>query len=214
MTYVPITYYSFHLPFFVASWLIIALFATFIAMMYLAFKYEVYNKQNICDPMFYYGKPCNNMMANMMLNNSDFVYSKQNFYQSLDKYDPQTGQFTGAKKTIQDAEQTINDSSEPAIQKIMQKNEDFIKNNNAEISNMTSLLQLLSLKYLGNVEENIEHAKDLPPSVQSQLKDIPNELQNLRDLVKESLVDPLYTRYSAPLKKLYNYLTDVKVSGT
>jgi len=54
----------------------------------------------------------------------------------------------------------------------------------------------------------------LPPSVQSQLKDIPNELQNLRDLVKESLVDPLYTRYSAPLKKLYNYLTDVKVSGT
>ena len=109
MTYVPITYYSFHLPFFVASWLIIALFATFIAMMYLAFKYEVYNKQNICDPMFYYGKPCNNMMANMMLNNSDFAYSKQNFYQSLDKYDPQTGQFTGAKKTIQDAEQTIND---------------------------------------------------------------------------------------------------------
>ena len=154
------------------------------------------------------------MMANMMLNNSDFTYSKQNFYQSLDKYDPQTGQFTGAKKTIQDAEQTINDSSEPAIQKIMQKNEDFIKNNNAEISNMTSLLQLLSLKYLGNVEENIEHTKGLAPSVQAQLKDIPNELQNLRDLVKESLVDPLYTRYSAPLKKLYNYLTDVKVSGT
>ena len=52
--------------------------------------------------------------------------------------------------------------------------------------------------------------QDLPPGVQDQLSNIPNELENLRTLVKESLVDPVYTRYSAPLNKLYRSLSEIK----
>jgi len=74
---------------------------------------------------------------------------------------------------------------------------------------MTSLLQLLSLKYLGNVQTTLEESKQLPKTVQDQIAQFPEELNNLRILVKNSLVDPVYAKYSAPLRKLYESLQSI-----
>ena len=92
----------------------------------------------------------------------------------------------------------------------MKENEEFIQNNEEQISTMTSLLQLLSLKYLGNVQKTIQVTDNLPSVVQEQLISIPNELDNLRILVKNSLVDPVYAKYTAPLTKLYQSLMEIK----
>ena len=61
-----------------------------------------------------------------------------------------------------------------------------------------------------DTKDTIEENKDLSHGLQDQLSNIPNELENLRILVKESLVDPVYTRYSAPLNKLYRSLSEIK----
>lgn len=210
MKYLPLSYFSYHLPYYVASWLVVILFATFISMMYLAMKYEVYNKQHVCDPMYYYGKPCYNYISERLLTNSEFSNARNTFYNNLDTYEPETASFKGAKQTVIDAERIIEKSSKPAIERAMEQDNEFIEENTSQINNMTSILQLLSLKYLGNLQDTIEETKDLPPGVQDQLSNIPNELENLRILVKESLVDPVYTRYSAPLNKLYRSLSEIK----
>ena len=210
MKYLPLSYFSYHLPYYVASWLVVILFATFISMMYLAMKYEVYNKQHVCDPMYYYGKPCYNYISERLLTNSQFSNARNTFYNNLDTYEPETASFKGAKQTVIDAERIIEKSSKPAIERAMEQDNEFIEENTSQINNMTSILQLLSLKYLGNLQETIEETKDLPSGVQDQLSNIPNELENLRILVKESLVDPVYTRYSAPLNKLYRSLSEIK----
>lgn len=210
MKYLPLSYFSYHLPYYVASWLVVILFATFISMMYLAMKYEVYNKQHVCDPMYYYGKPCYNYISERLLTNSQFSNARNTFYNNLDTYEPETASFKGAKQTVIDAERIIEKSSKPAIERAMEQDNEFIEENTSQINNMTSILQLLSLKYLGNLQDTIEETKDLPPGVQDQLSNIPNELENLRTLVKESLVDPVYTRYSAPLNKLYRSLSEIK----
>lgn len=210
MKYLPLSYFSYHLPYYVASWLVVILFATFISMMYLAMKYEVYNKQHVCDPMYYYGKPCYNYISERLLTNSQFSNARNTFYNNLDTYEPETASFKGAKQTVIDAERIIEKSSKPAIERAMEQDNEFIEENTSQINNMTSILQLLSLKYLGNLQDTIEENKDLPHGVQDQLSNIPNELENLRILVKESLVDPVYTRYSAPLNKLYRSLSEIK----
>lgn len=210
MKYLPLSYFSYHLPYYVASWLVVILFATFISMMYLAMKYEIYNKQHVCDPMYYYGKPCYNYISERLLTNSAFSDARNTFYNNLDTYEPETAQFKGAKQTTINAKQIIEKSSKPAIERAMEKDKEFIEENTSQINNMTSILQVLSLKYLGNLQETIEETKDLPDGVQDQLTNIPNEIEDLRILVKESLVDPVYTRYSAPLNKLYRSLSEIK----
>ena len=208
--YIPLSYFSYHRPYYVGSWLILILFSVFIAMMYLALDYEVSKVNDVCKPQYYYGKPCYNEISKHLLLNPEFVSKKDQFYTELDKFVPETQSFKGAKQTVQNAKTLVEDVSEPAIKRRMKENEEFIQNNEEQISTMTSLLQLLSLKYLGNVQKTIQVTDTLPAVVQEQLISIPNELDNLRILVKNSLVDPVYAKYTAPLTKLYQSLMEIK----
>ena len=208
--YIPLSYFSYHKSYYVASWFILILFSIFIAMMYLALDYEISKKQEICKPQYYYGKPCYNEISNHLLLNQEFVSKKTQFYNELDKYVPEIRNYQGAKQTVKNAKTLVDDVSGPAIKRRMEENAEFIEDNEEQISTMTSLLQLLSLKYLGNVQETIQKTNNLPTVVQDQLISIPNELDNLRILVKSSLVDPIYAKYTAPLTKLYQSLMDIK----
>jgi len=174
-------------------------------MMYLALSYETYNRQNKCDPQFYYGQACRNMMSDKLLLNPKFVDAKTKFYKDLNDYDVVTQKNKGATES----KELIHDLSGPAIEKAMDENKDFIRKNEEEINGMSSILQLISLKYLGNVKNIITHASDIPQTVQSQLETIPQELDNLKILVKATLVDPMYAKYSAPLQKLYQSLREI-----
>ena len=207
--FIPLFYESYNKSIYIAAILCILLFITFLIMSYLALKYETYNNQNKCDPMFYYGQSCRNLISNQILLNPDIVDSKSNFYKKLNNYNPTTQQFTGAEQTIHDSRQMLENVSMPALENAMENNKEFIRINENEINSMSSLLQNISLKYLGNVQNIIHHASNLPTSVQSQLQNIPTEIENLKKMVKKSLIDPAYAKYSAPLNKLYQSLTDV-----
>ena len=178
-------------------------------MMYLALSYETYNRQNKCEPQFYYGQACRNMMSDKLLLNPKFVDAKTKFYKDMDTYDPVTQKNKGAIETIKESKELIHDLSGPAIEKVMEENKDFIRQNEEDINGMTSILQLISLKYLGNVKNVITNATDLPKTVLSQLETIPQELDNLKILVKATLIDPTYAKYSAPLQKLYQSLREI-----
>jgi hypothetical protein len=207
--YIAIDYISYHKPTYIGSILCILIFATFISMMYLALSYETYNRQNKCEPQFYYGQACRNMITDKLLLNPKFVDAKTQFYKDLNNYDVATQKNKGATETIKESKELIHDLSGPAIEKAMDENKDFIRKNEEEINGMSSILQLISLKYLGNVKNIITHASDLPQSVQYQLETIPQELDNLKLLVKATLVDPMYAKYSAPLQKLYQSLREI-----
>ena len=208
--YIALNYFSYHTPTYVASLGCVILFSIFLAMMYLGLKYEILNKQNKCNPQFYYGKPCNNLISEKLLLNPEFSEAKKTFYDSLSSYHPKSQISTGAVETIEKSDYLINEVSGPFIETSMEENQDFLDTNTNEINTATSLLQLLSLKYLGNLQDLFENVKSIPENIQQQLNKIPNELQNLRILVKNSLVDPTYTKYSAPLNKLYQSLSEIK----
>lgn len=148
-------------------------------------------------------------MSRQILLNPELVEAKTQFYNNLDQYNPDTRQYSGAKPTITNSEQIIQGISRPALERTMESNNEFIRQNENEINGMSSLLQLISLKYLGNVKNIIQSATNLPTTVQEQLQSIPTELENLKNLVKTSLIDPTYAKYSAPLQKLYKSLTDI-----
>lgn len=207
--YIPIDYLTYHKPIYIASIICILMFVTIITMMYLALSYETLNRQNTCDPMFYYGQACRNMISDKLLLNPTFVAAKSQFYDALNTYDPATQLNTGSRATIKQSSQLIQDLSGPAIEMAMQENQDFVKKNVEEINGMTSILQLISLKYLGNLKQIITHASNLPQAVQSQLEYIPQQVDNLKILVKASLIDPMYAKYSAPLQKLYQSLSQI-----
>lgn len=200
---------SYHKPTYIASIICIIMFVVFIIMMYLALSYETYNRQNKCEPQFYYGQACRNMMSDKLLLNPKFVDAKTKFYKDMNTYDSITQINKGAKETIKESKELINDLSGPAIEKVMEENKDFIRQNEDDINGMTSILQLISLKYLGNVKNVITNATDLPQTVLSQLETIPQELDNLKILVKATLIDPTYVKYSAPLQKLYQSLREI-----
>ena len=58
--YIPIDYFTYNRPDYYATVITLLMFGIFYIIMYLVFKYESYNRQGICDPMFYYGEACRN----------------------------------------------------------------------------------------------------------------------------------------------------------
>lgn len=208
-SYIPVNYLSYHKITYITAWGCVLIFAIFLSMMYLALQYETLNKQNKCNPMYYYGSACRNMISDKLLLNPSFSNAQRKFYQDLETYHPSTQQSTGAKPTIKESEKLINRIGKNAIETTLDENKEFVEKNADELNSMTSLLQLLSLKYLGNVQTTLEESKHLPKSVQTQIAQFPEELNNLRILVKNSLVDPVYAKYSAPLRKLYESLQSI-----
>ncbi len=208
-SYIPVNYLTYHHITYITAWGCVLIFVVFLSMMYLALQYETLNKQNKCNPMYYYGTACRNLISDKLLLNPSFSNAQQKFYKDLDTYNPSTQQSTGAKPTIKESEVLINKLSGNAIETTLQENKEFVEKNAEELNSMTSLLQLLSLKYLGNVQTTLEESKDLPKNVQDQISQFPNELNNLRILVKNSLVDPVYAKYTAPLRKLYESLQSI-----
>ena len=52
--YIPIDYFTYNRPYYVATVLIVTMFSIIYIMLYLIFKYEYLNRLEICDPMCVY----------------------------------------------------------------------------------------------------------------------------------------------------------------
>jgi hypothetical protein len=184
------------------------MFSIIYIMLYLVFKYEYLNRIEICDPMFYYGKACRNEYSNILLFNDQFLEFKKNFYEIVSKFNPKTQQTEGVRERKNKNKQIVEKSSE-AIHDNIQSNEEFSKSTIDEINNMTIVVKLITSKYLGNLQEIFGNVQNAPQYLLNNLKQLSVDLGQLKGHVQKSIVDPAFAKYTAPLQKLYKYLTEI-----
>ena len=188
--YIPIDYFTYNRPYYVATVLIVTMFSIIYIMLYLIFKYEYLNRLEICDPMFYYSRPCNNEYSKLLLFNDQFLTFKKNFYDIISKFNPKTKETEGVRANTAKNKEIIENADEKVSDNI-QSNEDFSKSTIEEINNMTTVAKLITSKYLGNLQQ------------------LSIDLGQLKSHVQETIVDPVFAKYTAPLQKLYKYLTQI-----
>ena len=205
--YIPIDTFTYNRPDFVAAYLLFFTFSIFITILCIVFKYELYNKLDICDPMFYYGKPCLNLSANSLLKNPDFLNTKKQYYDLVSKYGSNTGKYKGVRQDISENKDKLKDA-EHNIQDNLDGNTQFGENSINEVKKMTTLSNLITSKYLGNLKELMLNIHNAPQNVIMSIRGLPEHLDQLKMQIKDSISDPLLSKYTSPLQKLYRSLTD------
>ena len=206
--YIPIDYFTYNRPYYFATTIIIIMFSIIYIMLYLVFKYEYLNRVEVCDPMFYYGRACRNQYSNILLFNDKFLTFKKNFYEIVSKFNPKTQQTEGVRERKNKNKQIIEDS-EKAIDNNLESNEEFSKSTIDEIENMTTVVKLITSKYLGNLQELFGNVQNAPQYLLNNLQQLSIDLGQLQIHVQESIVDPAFAKYTAPLQNLYKYLTHI-----
>jgi|MDTB01.3.fsa_nt_gb hypothetical protein len=206
--YIPIDYFTYNRPYYVATVLIVTMFSIIYIMLYLIFKYEYLNRLEICDPMFYYSRPCNNEYSKLLLFNDQFLTFKKNFYDIISKFNPKTKETEGVRANTAKNKEIIENADEKISDNI-QSNEDFSKSTIEEINNMTTVAKLITSKYLGNLQELFGNVQNAPQYLLNNLQQLSIDLGQLKSHVQETIVDPVFAKYTAPLQKLYKYLTQI-----
>lgn len=201
-----LTYYSFNAPSYYSGVIILTFFSIFYIMMYLALKYETYNRINHCDPQYYYGEACRNQIARTILTNPDFSQAKNDFYDKLSNYDASSNTVKGIDHNTKEDEKHIL-NVEHEINHNLDKNQEFTENTIHEINEMTDFTKMLSSKYLGDVQTLIGSVKSGNTEVEKNLKVLPEQINILKHQIDTAIVTPTLARYTAPLQKLYKSLT-------
>lgn len=200
--YLPLTYYTYNIQNYYASIVASILFFIFYSILFVALKYEVYNKQDYCDPMFYYGKACRNDIANKIQQNEDLLKVKKKFYSNVKTLTDASGATTQDKANIELAGQTVNAN--------LSENKEFTKNTIEQIQEITNVLNMASSKYLGNLQSLLSSTQNQSNSALQQIQGL---LNNVQDQIKQTVIDPALARYTDPLQKLYKSLSDIKPAG-
>lgn len=200
--YLPLTYYTYNIQNYYASIAASILFFIFYSILFVALKYEVYNKQDYCDPMFYYGKACRNDIANKIQQNEDLLKVKKKFYSNVKTLTDASGATTQDKANIELAGQTVNAN--------LSENKEFTKNTIEQIQEITNVLNMASSKYLGNLQSLLSSTQNQSNSALQQIQGL---LNNVQDQIKQTVIDPALARYTDPLQKLYKSLSDIKPAG-
>ena len=65
---------------------------------------------------------------------------------------------------------------------------------------------MIASKYLGNLKSLLENA---PSEIADGLRELPQQLGELKQQIQESIVTPAFASYTAPLQKLYKSLTEI-----
>ena len=205
-SYIPINYFTYNRPDYFGAVLIIILFTTFYFMLYLAFKFEFYNRQEHCDPMFYYGRPCNNEYSNILLFNDNFLKFKKKYYDLVSKYDEKTHQYDGVRNNTKENEESLKEDDEK-INDNLEKNKDFNTDTIDEINKITKVTNLITTKYLGNIQAILANVQNAPKYVLENLQNVSLEMAELKNAIQQTIVTPAFKKYTAPLEKLYRSLT-------
>ena len=206
--YIPLDYFQYNRPEYFGFVIIIIIFILFTIVLYLIFKYEYYTRLDICDPMFYYGKPCVNQNSNLILKDPKFIALKKIYYDTVSKYNDKTYKYEGVRQTTQEGKAKI-ENADKYIEDNLKQNEDFIKNSVSEIDKLTTICNLITSKYLGNIGSILNNIHSAPDYVLDSIRGLPEHLAQLRLQIEESLDNPYFKQYSSPLQKLYRSLTEI-----
>jgi len=206
--YIAIDYFSFNRPEYFAAIVVLLMFTMFTVILFWVFKYEYYKRIEYCDPMYYYGQSCRNDNSNLILMDPKFIAMKKTYYDIVSKFDETTKEREGVRKTTQKNKAIVSNANDK-IEDNLERNKKFTENSIKEIEKITTISNLIASKYLGNLEEILRNVNKAPDYVVESIKGLPEHLAQLRVQIQNSIVDPLFKPYTAPLQKLYKSLTEL-----
>lgn len=206
--YIPIDYFSFNRPEYFAAIIVLSMFFIFAVILFWVFKYEYYKRIEFCDPMYYYGQPCVNDNANIILKDPKFIEMKKIYYDTVAKFNDKTGKYEGVRESTQKNKDKVS-KADKNVEDNLRKNKEFNENSIKEIEKITTISNLIASKYLGNLEDILRNIHNAPDYVLESIKGLPEHLAQLRIQIKDTLVNPLFKQYTSPLQKLYRSLTEI-----
>jgi len=206
--YIAIDYFSFNRPEYFAAIVVITMFIIFTIILYWVFKYEYFKRIEYCDPMYYYGQSCRNDNSNLILMDPKFIEMKKVYYDAVARYNDKTGKYEGVRKSTQKNKGTV-ENADKNIEDNLNRNDEFIKASIEEIDKITTVSNLIASKYLGNMEDILRNIHSGPDYVLESIKGLPEHLAQLRIQIQDTVVDPLFKQYTAPLQKLYRSINEL-----
>jgi hypothetical protein len=197
---IPLSYYSYNKRILLVSVIIILCFITFISIATMAMRYELFNKQDFCDPTFYYGRACRNVIAKNMIEDPNFVKYKQKYYSNIDKsINPRISLDTS---DIDNANVEVNANE-------VLTSDAFIDNSTKKIVNITDVLTQIKTQSLGSLgEKAAQPIKDLNNIISDKLKDLPNMLKQIQSQLNDGFIKPSTLHLYDALEKLYKSTLD------
>lgn len=187
----PITYYTYNLPQYYACVVALILFLAFFICTFRIFIYEVLNARNICEPTYYYGQACNNLISDTVQSDKSFSQAKQAFYTQADLY--AAANTTGSGQVS---------SADIDITENIEDNNSFTQETIKQITDITNLIKGLTQKYLGNMKKMVDTSS-------GALQEIPRYLTELQNAIQTTTSNSMLSKYTAPLEKLYQSLSDM-----
>jgi hypothetical protein len=154
--------------------------------------------------MFYYGGACKRQIARTALLNPEFSKIKNDYYANIN---------TRIQPKIEHADSSNNIVNED-VNDYLSKNKEFNEETVQEIQDMTNILNLITTKYLGNIQQFLAtSSQETSTSVALALQDIPYMIQTVKDKLNQAIVEPTSAIFIAPLQKLYKALSNVETSA-
>ena len=190
-SYRPINYFSYNKPNYYACIISLVLCLLFLIILFRVFNYELLNAKNLCYPTYYYGRSCSNTITDTLQKDPAFLASKEAYYEKVKTYKRSLTK-DGAKIDV--ANVKIDDN--------MTSNTNFAEMSIQQIQDITSFIQGLTSKYLGNLRQMLQNSSN-----ESQALSI--YLTQLQTQINQSIVQPTFAKYTDPLQKLYQSLSTI-----
>jgi len=133
---------------------------------------------------------------------------KKMYYDVVSKYNDTSGKYEGVRESLQKNKDKIS-NADKNIDDNLKRNKEFNKTSIEEIEKITTISNLITSKYLGNLEDILRNIHSAPDYVLESIKGMPEHLAQLRIQIKDSIVNPLFKQYTSPLQKLYRSLTEL-----
>lgn len=201
MNYVTINYATYNTKNYYLSMVILILYFLFILKLFSAIKFEIFNKRDVCDINYYYGKPCRNYISNNVLLDNRLLSRKQNYFDNANQN--VTPVMDTDQLFLSVGERNIN-SNVKKHQKIITDNKDAIKK---QFNTVTEGLTYTVSTILNNFSNllNVFNINN---------REISKELGSLQEKISLSpgAINPLFQTIApitAPLQKLYNSLNSL-----
>ena len=206
--YIPIDYFTYNRPDYVGAMLLAFLFWIMIITLITIYLYEYFNAKDMCHPMFYYGKGCQNQYSRQLLFSPNFINFKKVYYDIIGKYDRNSREYEGVRRNTYEDKKIV-EESEKRIDENIKSNEEFMKDSIEEIKNLTEVANKITTQYLANIQSVIDNIRNVPQEVIDSLIELPKHLEELKNQIQSTMSNPTLSHYTRPLQLLYRSLTDI-----
>lgn len=198
MNYVTLNYATYNTKNYYLSIVILILYFLFISKLFAAIKFEIFNKRDVCDINYYYGKPCRNYISNNVLLDNRLLSRKQGFFQNANQN----------VTPVMDTDQLFLSAGERNVNSHVKKHQKIITDNKDAITKQFNAVTE-GLTY--TVSTILNNFSNLLKVFKINNIKISDELGSLQEKITLSpgAINPLLQTIApitAPLQKLYNSL--------